>query len=187
MPKVVRRDLSTIIEADTPGTSAMQTGEKLSPCEESFDRSDISSIRSLSPQMVRVTTTVQEQPALDDSSLSIISDMSDCLLSKGTSSEEFEEIFEKLGIGWAGATLRKTKEANRLSVNSSSSSSKEAQKRYMHSTPVKSAVPNNSFVRSELSSVSADSLSLTPPSLTLITPYLNINQSKIDRNNCNKK
>lgn len=40
---------------------------------------------------------------------------------KESSPEDIETVFDSLGIGWAGATLRKTRQANELSADSSSS------------------------------------------------------------------
>ncbi|CAH1401052.1 unnamed protein product [Nezara viridula] len=161
--EVAPHELSTIQEC---GES--QRPETPQPC--GFDP-DISSIRGSPRQHGSRDSTGSSLCLLDDR------DMSSWL---GSSSDNFEEVFRSLGIAWALPTVRKTRQSQRRTSGSQSSSRSGGRGQYSHSTPLGQSPAKPSSAH-QCHTASADSDSLTPPTLTL-----NIPQSVWHNRRCSK-
>ncbi|XP_014272534.1 uncharacterized protein [Halyomorpha halys] len=145
-------------------STIQECGESQRPETPGFDP-DISSIRGSPRQRGSRGSTGSSLCLLDDR------DISSWL---GSTSDDFEEVFKSLGIAWALPTVRKTRQSQRRASGSQSSSGGRGQ--YSHSTPL-----GQSPAKPNPHPVSADSDSLTPPSLTL-----NIPQSVWHNRKCSK-
>ncbi|KAF6211991.1 hypothetical protein GE061_012508 [Apolygus lucorum] len=98
------------------------------------------------------------------------------LINSTSSSSDFEDVFQSLGLGWALSTLRRTRTSKNLRAEDSSSKSGSLQSSertktgtgYHHSTPLKNSNSTASQKSLECDPVPA----LTPPNMALHCPNL---------------
>ncbi|XP_014253968.1 trichohyalin-like [Cimex lectularius] len=172
-------ELSTIQEVETP--MSIKTKSINEKNKESSELSDLTN------QLNRLHSfyEAEKEPNLENSVSSIsesefITDKDVCSILE-SSSDGIEEVFRSLGIGWALSTLRKTRERNKLSMESSSTSnehertasrSRSKNSTIKHSTPIKRGVKKLTDAKPASKELSVQTDSLTPPSVSLNHPFL---------------